>query len=432
MPEVEISAQAPPPSRDDIARNWGESQISRTPGRSAKKRQSQVQALVRRMQAETRRAPDGRIEGPLRPCTVVNFNPVALVVEGQLRITIPKPGTTAHHQIRMPYKGRVVQGHYCYIASAHIVDPLAQPDQQPIYYTVTTGHEVDSILPIDVPTVAARVFSPHSIACELWSQYNSPSHKLMGGILLFDQGPHTLKAANLAHTGNKIWVPTRSMMEDEGLYTYGLRETLLEDELDRIFEVQRSYCDVILQSAHSLWAEQDVASRKMVTDTHREWARWALSMGYLQQLPEWVNAKLVLGADITELRVCRYCGTQQANETVYFCHKCNAPFNPFKAFMDGLAVPESYLMTLEGDELEAVLRTLEERKRRFAGGLAAAAASTPAESAENPPAGQPGPATGKAGSKSKARAGKNGAETGRAETGRAETGRAEGTGIEKP
>lgn len=364
MPEVEISEQpATPAASDDVARNWGMAQTSPKPGRSAKKRVQQVQNLVRRMQAETRRAPDGRIEGPLRPCTVVNFNPLGIVVEGQLRITIPKPGTTAHHQIKMPYKGRLIQGHYCYIASPMVADQ--KPDHEPIYYTVTTGHEVDSILPIDVPTVAARVFSPHSIACELWSQYNSPSHKLMGGILIFDQGPHTLKATNLEHTRGRIWVPTRTIMEDEGLYTYSLRESLLEDELDSIFNVQRNYCDVILQKAHTLWAEQDVASRKMVTGTDRDWARWAVGMGYLAALPEWVNAKLILGGDIAELRTCKYCGTQQPNATVYFCQKCNAPYNAFKAFMDGLHVPEGYLMTLEGDELEAVLRTLDARKKRF-------------------------------------------------------------------
>lgn len=379
MPDVEISEQAPAAqSRDDIARNWGSQQVSPKPGRSAKKRQQQVQNLVRRMQAETRRESDGKIIGPLRPCTVVNFNPVALVVEGQLRITVPKPGTTPHHQIRMPYRGRMVQGHYCYIASAIAGERALDPvyDKQPIYYTVTTGHEVDSILPIDVPTVAARVFSPHSIACELWSQYNSASHKLMGGVLMFDQGPHTLTPASLAKNDGRIFVPERLQMEDEGLYTYQLRPALLEDELDRIFTTQREYCDVVLQQGHTLWAEQDITSRKMVTDTHREWARFALAMGYLASLPEWVNAKLELTDKVTELRTCSYCGTQQQNATIYFCPKCNAPYDAFKAFMAGRHVPEGYLMMLEGEELEIVLRSLQEKKSRFAN-LGAAPASEP-------------------------------------------------------
>ena len=382
MPDVEISSEQqqqstltprPVPGTEeyraslqqDPFRNWGEIASGRAPGRSAKKRQQQVQVLIRRMQAETRKAPDGRIEGPLRPCTVVNFNPIELVVEGQLRITVPKPGTTQHHQVKMPYRGRTVPGHYCYIASPMVGE--RKPDKQPIFYTVTTGHEVDSYLPIDVPTVAARVFSPHSIACELWSQYNSPSHKLMGGILIFDQGPHTLAAANMAKTANRIWVPERRQFEDEGQYTYELRETTLDEELDRIFEVQRNYCDLIVQTAHTLWAEQDVNSRKMVTDTHREWARFAVMMGYLSGLPEWVNAKLILGGDITDLRVCRYCGTQQVSAHVYFCPKCNAPYDPYQAFVDGLFVPQGYLETLSGAELDMVVKIQRERRERFAG-----------------------------------------------------------------
>lgn len=366
MPDVEITEQETrpaPPSRDDVARAWGETSAGRAPGRSAKKRQQQIQQLRRRMEAETRRAPDGRIEGELRPCTIVNFNPVAVLLEDPMRLTIPKPGTTAHHQVKMPYKGRIVVGHYCYIAAPIMSDK--KPDKEPVYYSVTTGHEVDNILPIDVPTTAPRVFRPHSIACELWSQYNSPSHKLMGGLLMFDQGPHSLAKANLDRNAGRIWVPTREQMEDEGQYVYRLRETLLDEELDRIFNTQLEYLNIVLQKAHSLWAEQDIVSRKMVTDTDREWARYAHLMGYIPSLPEWVNSKIVIGEGIADLKVCSYCGKQQVNPEIYFCPGCNAPFDAFKAFMAGRHVPEGFLMMLEGDELEIVLRKLEEKKHRF-------------------------------------------------------------------
>src|ERR1700744_5939299 len=63
-------------------------------GRSSKKTQKALQDLVRRQQAETRVMADGRIEGPLRPCTIVNFNPGPLIVEGQLRLSVPKAGAT--------------------------------------------------------------------------------------------------------------------------------------------------------------------------------------------------------------------------------------------------------------------------------------------------------------------------------------------------
>jgi hypothetical protein len=314
------------------------------------------------MRFETTKGPDGRITGPLRPCTAVNFNPVELVVEGQLRITVPKPGTTDHHVMKIPYKGRLMQGHYCYIAS-----PMAdarRPDKEPTYYTTVTGHETDELLPIDVPTVDARVFTPHSIACELWSQYNSPNNKLMGGILMFDQDPHTLSPENLEKTHGRIWVPTRTQLQDSWQYSYTLRETTLEDELDRIFEAQRNYCDVIMQQAHTWHMDEDVNSRKMITDTHRDWARFALKLGYLQSLPEWVSAKLALTSEVAHLVKCEYCGIQQPSSDVYFCRGCHAPYDAFKAFMAGKAVAESYLDLLPDEQYAEVQKVKNERLQR--------------------------------------------------------------------
>jgi hypothetical protein len=360
MPDVLITEA---PAEDKIFRSVGQVGPSRV-GRSAGKRQRAVMELVRTLQFETRKDSDGRITGPLRPCTIVNFNPLALVVEGQLHITIPKPKTTKHHQIQMPFKGRLMHGHYCYVAS-----PMAgerPPDKQPIFYTTTVGHEQDELLPIDVPVSEPRVFSPHSIACELLAQYNSPSNKMMGGILVFDQDPHTLSAANLEKTGGRIWVPERHQLEGSYKYSYTLRETLLEDELDRIFETQRNYCDVMMQQAHTWFTDEDVNSRRLITDTHRDWARFAHENGYLEgNLPEWVSARLALSSEVRQLMTCKYCGNQQQNPKIFFCKVCRAPYDAFKAYTAGLHVADAYLQMLEGEELETVLRLQQERKRKF-------------------------------------------------------------------
>ena len=332
-------------------------------GRSAEKRVKAVKELVRTLQYETRKAPDGRIEGPLRPCTAINFNPIALVIEGQLRLTIQKPGTTDHHQVNMPFMGRVFRGHYCFIAST--IQGERRPDKEPTYYTTVTGHETDSVLPIDVPTSEARVFSPHSIGCELVHQYNSPSTKLMGGILLFDQGPHMLSPENLRKNDGRIYVPERTQLGDSWRYSYSLRETTLEDELTRIFTTQREYMDVMLQQAHGYWSEQDPNSRKMITDTHRDWARYAKQMEYLATLPEWVTAKLDTKASMADLVPCPQCGTQQPNANTWFCRTCNAPYDTFKAFMAGKVVPQVYLELLEGEELQLVQQKLAERRAKF-------------------------------------------------------------------
>jgi hypothetical protein len=331
-------------------------------GRSARKRQEAVRELIVKMRFETRRAPDGRIEGPLRPCTLINFNPLEVVVQGQIRLTIPRPGTTRHHQVTMSWMNHRMQGHYCVIGS-----PLTglSVDKEPVYYTTVVNWERDERMPVDMPVAEPRVFTPWSIGCEVMSQYNSASTKLMGGILLFDQDIHAITASHLEKAGGRIWVPERTQLPNSVQYSYTLREAALEDELNRIFENQQRYCDVIIQQAHALWTEDDPTSRKMITDTHRDWARYALEKGWIEQLPEWVSAKLALGQPgaTSKLAVCRYCGEQQKRGEVYFC-KQGHPFDVLAALRAGVVVGEMYVEALEGEDLEQALTIIGERKDR--------------------------------------------------------------------
>lgn len=343
-------------------------------GRSAAKRQKAILQLERKLRYETRRdGSTGKMIGPNQPCTLVNFNPIDLTMqmEGR-RITVPAVGRFTTNQVKLRYAEREIQGHYLQINS-------------PILYTVPTGHETDSEFGVDVQTSAARHFSPHAIGCAMWNQYNSPNNKLMGGVLLFDQEVRALTSENLARWGGRIWVPERTQLEDSPEYVYSLRETLLEDELERIFSAQRAYCDVMIQQAHALWAEQDVNSRKMVTDTHREWARYAVAMYWMKELPEWVTQKISASGPITELVKCKYCGTQQPSADVLFCKACpnNAPYDAYKAFKwrgphgERVVVPQVYLEMLEGEQLEDVLADLQERAARRA--RFAALTGTPSE-----------------------------------------------------
>lgn len=380
MPTVEIETQAPPsitPQAEDTIR------FLNTPpaktGRSSKKRQDAIREMVRRMQFETRKAPDGTIEGPLRPCTLVNFNPLPLVIQGQIRLTVPKFGTTKHHQVVVDWNGRRMQGHYCVIASP--VD-IPTADKGPVPYTTVIGHEQDSVLPIDVPTCEARMFTPWSIGCEVIAQYNSPSTKLMGGVLLFDQDIHAIGHTRLERTGGKIYIPERTQLPDSVQYVYRLREASLEEELDRIFEAQHNYFDVKMQQAHANFVEGSEVARKMITDTDRDWARYGLEKGWLEVLPEWVSAKLALNESVSRLAVCRYCGEQQRRADVYFC-KQNHPFDVLTALKAGLVVPQVYIEVLEDEQLEEALAILDERKKRMKGRGRKAAAEQ-AKAAEEP------------------------------------------------
>ena len=343
-------------------------------GNAATRRRKAVIDLRRRMIAETQKELNtydkngnvihrGRITGPLRPCTVVNFNPVDLVIEGQLNLRVPRAGFSSHHHLDVPFMGRMVEGHYMYISSA--MEGEQVPDKEPTYYSTVTGHETDSVHGVDMPTSEPRLFSPHSIACELWKQYNSPDNKLMGGILMFDQNPQTLNKHNLELTNGRIWVPERIQVPDSVIYSYRLRETLLEDEKARIFETQRNYCDVILQQADAIWAEGGDL-RKMVTDTHRNWDRFAVKMGWKEKLQEWTTAKLSVTGVMKTLLPCPQCGAQQPSVEAYFCQKCNAPYDAYAAFMANKVVPDAFLELLPPEQLDEVMEIKKRRKAQMA------------------------------------------------------------------
>ena len=385
MPTVEIedrTAQpAPAPGQEDLGRFLNGPTSS---GRSAKKRQEALKELITRLRYETRQGPDGRIEGPLRPCTIVNFNPIEAVVQGQIRLTIPRPGTTKHHQVVVSWKSHRMQGHYCVIGSP---STGTHADKEPVFYSTVINWERDERLPVDVPVSEPRVFTPWSIGCEVVSQYNSPSTKLMGGLLFFDQDIHAISSAHLERTGGKIYVPERELLPNSAQYVYRLREAFLDAELDRIFEQQQQYADIMIQLAHSLWVEENPESRKMITDTHREWARYAESKGWLPGgLPEWVSARLITGGSpaINTLMACPYCGEQQKHANVHFC-KQGHPFDVIKALKAGLAVPDQYIDVLTDDAYEEAQRILGERRKRSEG-RRKSAAEKPAAPPDEPKA----------------------------------------------
>lgn len=323
-------------------------------GKSSRKRQKDVFDTWRRLQNETRLdRSSGRVIGPNQPCTIVNFNPIDLVIdiEGR-RFTVPAAGRFKTNQLKCNYAGRDVQGSWIKF-------------ENPIVYASTTGHESSTAgwEPADVPTHTVKHYTPHAIGCALYEQYNSPNYKMMGGLLFFDQDIRQLLPENLERNQGMLLVPERTLVGSE--YSFRMREALFEEELERLFERQRNYCDMQIQSAHALATEEDENARKMVTDTHREWARYAVKMYWMRELPEWVTSRITAAGPIKQLVRCRYCGTGQTNPDNYFCAKCNAPYDAYKAFKAGLVVPQMYLEALQGEELEEVVQELRERKSRF-------------------------------------------------------------------
>ena len=110
MPDVEFqetASTAVAESAAGIAPIAGERRFAKV-GRSAERRQRAVLAKQKQLHRETHRNSDGQWEGPLRPCTLINFNPVELVleIEGR-RITLPAAGSGPERgRVTMPHRGR--------------------------------------------------------------------------------------------------------------------------------------------------------------------------------------------------------------------------------------------------------------------------------------------------------------------------------------
>lgn len=354
MPAVEIlEPQNTQATHDDRFMRGAVQQLGKV-GRSATKRRKETLDLHLRLSHETRMDPhSGRVMGPKQPCTMVNFNPVdvLLEIEGR-RLTIPAAGKFQTHQVTCQHAGRQVHGAYMKI-------------ENPILYPKTKGHETDGEFAVDVPTHEIEYHSPHAIGCTMFEQYNSPNFKMMGGLLFFDQDIRHITDEILEANEGYIWVPERTKIGDSDVFSYSMRAVKFEEELDSVFERQRAYCDMQIQSAHALWSEEDENARKMLTDTHREWARYAVKMYWMRELPEWVTSRITAAGPITLLVKCGYCGAQQQQPDNLFCGKCNAPYDAYRAFKAGKVVPQMYLEMLEGDELAEVAKELRERRARF-------------------------------------------------------------------
>lgn len=353
MPEIEIS-EAESRGAAAEAAVAGERQFAAV-GRAARKRQEANVRMRKRVQNETRTNSEGLVEGPLRPCTVINFNPVPLVIEmSGHRMTIPAPKASPERfQVKLPHAGRIYTGAYMVVSN-------------PWLYHKTIGHAADAELAnVDMPTTEVRYFSPHAIGCALYQQYNSPHFKNMGGVLVFDQNIHALKKDRLARTHGRLLFPERQMLEGDEDWSYSLREGLLEEELAKILQRQREYCDMQVQLAHQLWTTNDPAQQAMITETQRDWARFAVAMSYgLDVLPAWVTARLNVTGPVQKLAKCRYCQAHAKDPEAMFCHNCNAPYEVLAALRAGLHVPDQYVELLSDDDFAEAEKILKARRKR--------------------------------------------------------------------
>lgn len=314
-----------------------------TTSRSQRRIQEDIETIRRQLEAS----------GMLRPATIVNFNPVPLALDGLIRVTVPPAGHSSVGRVEWELNGRVHVGHALTVKS-------------PLIYASTVGSETDPQALTDVPQLAANYILPIGVAYSFLEHYSlsavDSSH--MGGILIFEGDRHALEPKHLERSNGMIQVP-KPIPLPRKRRSYTTEPRPLEAELEACFAMQAIYADSRIQIAHSLWTTNDPMQQKQITDVDRVWARFALQMGMIESLPEWVRARVLSGEAAAAIVRCPVCSKPKPFQNIYLCPECRAPYDAYEAFMAGMPVPQQYLDLLEGEQLAQVAAEMTARETRF-------------------------------------------------------------------
>jgi len=285
---------------------------------------------------------DLKNSGRLKPATVINFNPVSLLVDdGHVPWRIPSAMDTAKKGLAVEYGGKRYQAAVFTVREPAFV-PWIRDVRPPSDEGENPSSEYD-----------AKFILPLELMDQYRLSYNDPVGQIqMGGVLVFEGDVHAFTKSKTLHVPRFTTLPDRTR-------SYFSEEVDLQKELAAVLAMQKAYCQHMIQQGDEY--NQDDAQRKNITPVHRLWARFAIDMGWKEVQPAWMNATL----DSDE--ACQGCGKGKKRTDAWFC-ECGRPYNAYAAFMAGENVAESFLFALKGKELEDVLKELARRealKARF-------------------------------------------------------------------
>ena len=343
--------------------------------------------------------------GQVEPYTVVNFNPPALTLEGELgRYKVPSPLDERLPKnvmrIAFDWDGRERVGHALTIAEPHMYGRMAGAKAK------------DGNLAQAIPEREAAYYLPSAIAYAFLEHYSPifvtardkkttappKDRQRLYGVLAFKGDLHTLDKAlkqmrqELALEGAGHDLSARPVTERAHLQipvaqllTVGKTHSRiyravpfpLIDYLRKMFSGQLEHAKLVLARAQQKWSETQTV--KDISESDRMWYRWAIRLGYAKPPKEgersWLNELVsVEGMDLggasgggQERRKCQACRTLEPEAGTPFCPKCGAPVETGATFWAGFPVADawldSWLAQLEGDDHDRALAELARRKK---------------------------------------------------------------------
>lgn len=291
-----------------------------------------------------------RATGLAQPATILNFNPVALALDGGIGFKVPsiidevvKDDDRFHYK----YEGRTYKA-----TVLTITDPktfLQPKDVKELDGVPSAMYDVKACKQIEI----AHCFY---VAFTLGMLGNQTG---MGGVVIFEGPRRTLEHAE----GKKKfeirmpkYIPLPNKTRE---YTTEPRD--FDECVADALKIQRRYCNLQTQQAQSYWDQED--QRGNVTPIHRIWHQYEMDMGWRQTPAPWVT----LSAE--NAKTCAGCGEPQKRVDAYFCHKCARPYEPFEAYKAGeLGIEHPSLNRCDAKQWDEI-RKIEAKRKALREGL---------------------------------------------------------------
>lgn len=289
--------------------------------------------------------------GPCPPATVINFNPIALHLDGELqRWSIPAARGKLGKPIDLSYNGRTFRGAYMTVMDPHV------------WPVITDVHDGPTE---PITSIEARYIPPVGLAHQFYEHYvtGASDAQNMGGVLIFQGDIRTIEKKRLERADGKILFPRAHIMLDgSGRVNYASEWQPFQACVADCFERQRNYANAQIAEGHSFASSSSDIIRNQLSNYHIMWHNWSLDMKYKEEAEKWASERLTDGPGIKAVR-CPDCKERQDSPDQFFCSNCNAPFDACKAFLAGKPVSADRLESYPADSEEFRLILAEATRR---------------------------------------------------------------------
>lgn len=319
-----------------------------------------MSALNAELDARTMRGEDGRVYGPLAPCTIINLNPCWLRIGGGMKINVPPydwQGKEGKNKKVFERGGRQHVGHVLTIFRA---ETWLSPGGVTDYVDVGWAQ----------PTLTPRYMTPAMACWHIWREYMTAagSAQLMGGVLIFDGDIHELDRARLEKSKGTILVPEGFAIKNaKGRMEVKLQRRSFDELFNKVIEYQKDYLNRFSQRAFELFNSKDEEKRNQITEPMRRWGRFGVEVGYLKETVPWMMELPDAFGTAEAMKTCPVCRETSTEDGILLCPSCRAPYNAectVQAVKAGYPVAESFIDALDDKHYAEVTEHLKKQAER--------------------------------------------------------------------